>query len=248
MQRLAGKVAIVTGASSGIGEATAKALAGEGAKVVLAARRIERLREVEKKIADAGGEALAVEADVSGEEGVHRVLAAAQARFGRVDILINNAGVMLNSPLQSVATDDLRRMVDLNVMGLVYLSQAVLPLMKKQGSGHIVNISSVAARLSNPGSAVYAATKAAVNAFSESLRKEVLRDHIRVTVISPGVVATELADHIPDPATKKGFEDWMGSMTPLQAEDLAAAVLYVVTQPPHVAVNELLIRPTEQER
>jgi NADP-dependent 3-hydroxy acid dehydrogenase YdfG len=246
--RLKDKVAIVTGASSGIGEATAVALAGEGARVVAVARRGDRLRALVRRIAEAGGEALAVEADVAQEDGVHRMIEAARTSFGRIDILINNAGVMLNGPLEKVGSADFRRMVDLNLMGIVYACQAVLPLLREQGGGNIVNISSVASRIAGPGSAVYAATKAAVNVFSESLRKETFKDHIRVTVIEPGVVATELADHIPDPVTKKGFEELTSAMTPLQPEDLAAAILYAVTQPAHVAVNILVVRPTEQER
>ena len=248
LESLKGKVAIVTGASSGIGEATAAALAAEGARVVVNARRGDRLREHVRRISEAGGEALAVEADVAREDGVRRLIEAARERFGRVDILINNAGVMLNGPLEKVESADFRRMVDLNLMGIVYACQAVVPLMREQGGGNIVNISSVASRIAGPGSAVYAATKAAVNVFSEALRKETFKDHIRITVIEPGVVATELADHIPDAATKKGFEELTSAMTPLQPEDLAAAVLYAVTQPAHVAVNILVVRPTEQER
>lgn len=172
-----------------------------------------------------------------------------QAEFGgSIDILVNNAGVALVSAIDGANTEDWQRMINLNVLGLMYATHATLPLMKAQGGGHIVNISSTAGRVANPGVAVYSASKFAVGAFSESLRREVYRDNIRVTVIEPGVVATELSDRITDPTAKAQIKDWIASMNPLESTDIAAAILYAVTQPPHVSINEILIRPTQQEQ
>ena len=172
----------------------------------------------------------------------------AKDEYGRVDILVNNAGVMLLGPIDGANTEDWRRMVNTNLLGLMYATHAVLPIMKAQGGGHIVNISSTAGRIANATAGVYAATKFGVGAFSEALRKEVYQDKIRVTIIEPGATATELSDHITDVKTKTGIKEWVGSMTPLESEDIAAAIVYAVTQPPHVNVNEILVRPTEQER
>jgi NADP-dependent 3-hydroxy acid dehydrogenase YdfG len=246
--KLTSKVAIVTGASSGIGEATALALAAEGAMVAIAARRSDRLEALAKRITDQGGTALPITADVSDEAQVNDVVKQTQAKFGRVDILVNNAGVMLLGMIDGANTEDWRRMVNLNVLGLMYATHAVLPLMKAQGIGHIVNISSVAGRVANAGSGVYNATKWAVGAFSEALRKEVYQHNIRVTIIEPGLVATELPHHITDTAAKDRAADFYGSLKNLESEDIANAIAYAVTQPPHVNVNEILIRPTEQER
>ncbi|HEY9622100.1 MAG TPA: SDR family NAD(P)-dependent oxidoreductase [Crinalium sp.] len=246
--KLTSKVAIVTGASSGIGEATALALAAEGAMVAIAARRSDRLAALAKRITDQGGTALPITADVSDEAQVNDVVKQTQAKFGRVDILVNNAGVMLLGMIDGANTEDWRRMVNLNVLGLMYATHAVLPLMKAQGIGHIVNISSVAGRVANAGSGVYNATKWAVGAFSEALRKEVYQHNIRVTIIEPGLVATELPHHITDTAAKDRAADFYGSLKNLESEDIANAIAYAVTQPPHVNVNEILIRPTEQER
>jgi NADP-dependent 3-hydroxy acid dehydrogenase YdfG len=246
---LQGRVALVTGASSGIGEATALALAATGAKVAIAARRADRLEALAKRIAEARGEALVVAADVSLENDAKRVLGEVESRFGRLDILVNNAGVMLLSPVAEAEIADFRRMIEINLFGLMTLSRLALPIMKRGGAGHFVNISSVAGRVANPGSAGYAATKFGVGAFSESLRREVCRDKIRVTVIEPGAVATELADHVTNPGMKAAVAEMRKTITePLQSEDIAAAVLYAVTQHPRVNVNEILIRPTLQER
>jgi NADP-dependent 3-hydroxy acid dehydrogenase YdfG len=245
---LAGKTALVTGASSGIGEATAKALAGAGARVAVSARRADRLDALVKEIKDGGGEAYAVVADVADEDQARDMVVTANEHLGRLDILVNNAGVMLLGPIGQANTDDWRRMVQTNVMGLMYATHAVLPLMKAQGGGHIVNVSSVAGRTAREGSGVYNVTKWGVGAFSESLRQEVSRDKVRVTVIEPGAVKTELTDHITHEETKKQTQDWIGKMTPLESEDIAAAIVYAVTQPPRVNVNEILIRPTEQDR
>jgi len=244
--KLQGKVAIVTGASSGIGEATAVALAAEGAQVVLAARRGDRLEKLAQQIQASGGQALPIIADATDEAQIRQMVDKTKAELGRVDILVNNAGVMLLGPIDGADTEDWRRMVNINVLGLMYVTHAVLPLMKAQGEGHIVNISSVAGRTVSANVGVYNATKWGVCAFSEALRQEVYKDKIRVTVIEPGAVATELGDHITNPAAKERLKSWVSSMTPLESEDIAAAIVYAVTQPPRVNVNEILIRPTEQ--
>lgn len=244
--KLDGKVAIVTGASSGIGEATAVALAAEGAQVVLAARRGDRLEKLTQQIKTSGGQALPITTDITDEAQVRQMVNQAKTQLGRVDILVNNAGVMLLGPIDGADTEDWRRMVNINVLGLMYATHAVLPIMKAQGGGHIVNISSVAGRTVSANVGVYNATKWGVCAFSEALRQEVYKDKIRVTVIEPGAVATELADHITSPAVKEKLQSWVASMTPLESEDIAAGIVYAVTQPLRVNVNEILIRPTDQ--
>lgn len=247
-EALTGKVAVVTGASSGIGEATAAALAAQGASVAVSARRKDRLDALVSRIRDAGGKAQAFAADVADEAEANNLIKEARAAFGRLDILVNNAGVMLLGPINNADTEDWRRMMQTNVLGLMYATHAALPLMKAQGGGHIVNISSVAGRTARAGAGVYNASKWGVGAFSESLRQEVYKDHIRVTIIEPGAVATELTHHITNPDAKKQIQDFVSSMTPLESEDIAAAITYAVTQPPRVNVNEILIRPTDQER
>jgi NADP-dependent 3-hydroxy acid dehydrogenase YdfG len=244
--KLEGKVAIVTGASSGIGEATAVGLAAEGAQVVLAARRGDRLEKLAQDIAQQGGKALPVITDVTDEAQIRHMVGQVKAEFGRVDILVNNAGVMLLGPIDGADTEEWRRMININVLGLMYATHAVLPLMKEQGAGHIVNISSVAGRTASANVAVYNASKWAVCAFSEALRQEVSKEKIRVTVIEPGAVVTELADHITNAAVKERIQTWVSGMTPLESEDIAGAIVYAVTQPPRVNVNEILIRPTDQ--
>lgn len=244
---LAGKVAIVTGASSGIGEATASGLAAAGAKVAIAARRADRLKGLADRIEGAGGAALQVETDMTRTEDIARLVDATIAQWGRLDILVNNAGVMLLSPLAEARAEDLRHMVELNLTSLMELTRVALPHLKAS-RGHIVNISSVAGRVANPGASGYSATKFGVVAFSEAVRREVYADKVRVTVIEPGLVVTELGDHITNPGMKAGLEQRKAAMEGLQAEDIAAAVLYAVTQHPRVNVNEILIRPTDQER
>ena len=248
MSLLKDKVAIVTGASSGIGEATAIALAQQGAKVAIAARRSDRLEALAQKIQAIGGEVMSLTVDVTDESQVAELVSKTNAKWGQVDILVNNAGVMLLGMIDGANTEDWRRMMNINVLGLMYATHAVVPLMKAQGQGHIVNISSVAGRVANAGSGVYNATKWAVNAFSEALRKEVYKDNIRVTIVEPGLVATELPTHITNETAKAGAADFYGSVKNLESEDIAAAIVYATSQPPHVNVNEILIRPTEQER
>ena len=243
---LSGTVALVTGASSGIGEATALALAASGAKVALAARRTDRLDAVVKQIEEAGGEALALACDVTDEAQVNQTVQAVQEKWGRLDVLVNNAGIALLGPVLGADTSEWRRAFDINVLGLMYATHAALPLMKAQGRGHIINMSSVSGRVSFPGLSVYCATKWAVNGFSESLRQEVAADNIRVTLIEPGLVTTEINDRVTDEATKAMLDSYSGSMRVLDASDIAAAVVYAVSQPDHVSINEMLVRPTAQ--
>jgi len=245
---LRGKVALVTGASSGIGEATAYALASEGAYVVASARRPDRLDAVAKHIQDRDGQVMTIVSDVADEKQANDMVNKAAERWGRLDIVVNNAGVMLLGKIGGANTEDWRRMVGVNVLGLMYTTHAALPYLQRQKSGHIVNISSVAGRTARVGSGAYNATKWGVVAFSEALRQEVLEDNIRVTVIEPGAVATELSSHITDPDAKRETQDWVKSIHPLQAEDIANAIVYAVTQPQHVDINEMLIRPSQQAR
>ena len=244
--KLAGKVALVTGASSGIGEATALALAEHGATVALVARRKERLDELAGRIEGMGGKVAVIVSDLAQAGQGAEVVQQAVAALGRLDIVVNNAGVMLLGPVAGGDPSDLQRMMDLNVTALMHLSQAALETMKPQRSGHIVNISSVSGRGASPLSAGYSASKWAVGGFSEGLRQEAKQDRIRVTVIEPGVVATELTDHITHTQTKDAYEGRIKDMEALQSEDIAAAVIYAVTQPERVNVNELLIRPLDQ--
>ncbi len=247
MSSLAGKVAIVTGASSGIGEATAWALAQAGVKVALAARRKDRLGNLNKKIADHGGEAFIAQMDVTKPEEWQATVKHTLKKWGRVDILINNAGVMLLSYMDKLKVEEWLRMLDVNIKGVLLGIAAVLPLMREQKSGEIINISSDAATKVFPGSAVYSGTKAAVNWISEGLRAELAREKmpIRVTSIMPGAVATELASHITDQDVFTFFR----SHPPIEfmkAEDIAAAVLYALQQPLHVDINQILLRPSQQ--
>ncbi|TPN54129.1 SDR family NAD(P)-dependent oxidoreductase [Mesorhizobium sp. B1-1-7] len=244
---LMGKVALVTGASSGIGEATAAALAAAGAKVAVAARRADRLDMLVGRIEKAGGKALAIEADIAKSGDITAMVDKIVSEWSRLDILVNNAGVMLLSPAAEADLDDWRRMIELNLIGLMAATKAALPHLKA-AKGHVVNISSVAGRVANPGASAYAATKFGVVAFSESLRREVYVDKVRITVIEPGLVRTELGDHITNPAMKAGLDQRLATLEALTADDIANAILYAVSQPPRVNINEILIRPTDQER
>lgn len=241
MANLDGKVAVVTGASSGIGEALAK----EGTIVVIAARREERLQDLKQKIEDTGTRAMVVQCDVTDEEQSHELIRKANEEFGHVDILVNNAGVMLLSKVEKSLSNEWRQMFDVNVLGLLYVTDAAIKVMKEQGSGHIVNISSVAGRRSNPMTGVYSGTKYAVNAVSEALRGELVEDGIRVTIVEPGAVATELPDHISDDEAQDQVSG-ITNIETLEAEDIANAIVYATGQPQRVNVNEILIMPTEQ--
>ncbi|MEA2467411.1 MAG: hypothetical protein QOJ57_1537 [Thermoleophilaceae bacterium] len=249
MGALDGKVAAITGASSGIGEATALALASEGAAVALGARRVDRLEALAGRITHAGGQAAPIEVDVTDEGSATAFVERAHSELGGLDILVNNAGVMLLGPVEGADTEQWRTMVNVNLLGLLYCTHAALPLMRSAGSGHIVNLSSVAGRTANAGSAVYNLTKFGVGAFSEALRQEVSPAGIRTTIIEPGFVDTELQGHNEHPAVREAIEKMRESVPEvLQATDIAAGILYAVTQPQRVDVNEVLIRPTGQRR
>jgi len=244
---LTGRVAIVTGASSGIGEAVARTLAAEGASVVLVARRAERLEALAKEIDEAGGRAHPVPGDVAVRRDMEAVAAEALDRLGRIDVLVNNAGVMPLSPVEELRVDDWERMVDVNVKGVLFGIAAVLPTMLAQQGGHIVNVGSVAGRRPFPGGSVYSATKFAVRSLSWGLQLELSASHgIRITDVQPGVVATELLDHVPDAGRREGFEAAWAGKRKLHADDVARAVLYAVSSPDHVNINEILVRPTDQ--
>jgi len=244
---LGGKVVAVTGASSGIGEATALACAASGATVALAARRLDRIEEIAARIVADGGRALAVQADVGDEEQARGFIERAAAELGRLDVLINNAGVMLLGPIEGAPTEEWRRMIQVNLFGVLYCSHAALPVMRAQGSGHIVNVSSVAGRFARAGAGVYNMTKFGVGAFSEALRQEGVEAGIRVTVVEPGAVATELVVHN-RPEIIEGLSRQFGGVTPLQASDVAGAIVYAIGQPQNVSINEVLVRPSGQVR
>lgn len=240
----------ITGASSGIGAATAKILAQNGAKVVLSARRTEQLEQLSQEIERAGGQAMIKPLDVTNREAVAQ-LGEELETMGGVDILINNAGLMPLAPMLEGRVDEWEQMIDVNLKGLLYTIHAVLPGMAKRKHGHIVNLGSVAGRFAFKGGAVYCGTKFAVRAISDSLRQEAIEYGVRVTDIEPGAVATELTDSIKHEATKEAVTGKGGFYAPgadiLQAEDIANAILYVVSQPEHVNIGELLIRPRIQE-
>jgi clavulanate-9-aldehyde reducatase len=244
---LDGKVAAVTGASSGIGEATAVALAGAGAAVSLAARREDRISELAEKIGADGGKAVAIPTDVSKEDEARAFIEGTRDQLGRLDILVNNAGVMLLGPVWGADTEEWRRMVDVNVLGLLYCTHAALPIMGAGGGGHIVNVASTAGRIARMGAGVYNFTKFGVVGFTEALRQEALHANIKATVIEPGFVDTELQGHNTNPmvldATEKMREE-VGEV--LQAQDIADTILFVVSQPDRVSINEVLVRPTKQ--
>ena len=248
MAELSGKAVAVTGASSGIGEATALTLAKAGASVALGARRKDRIDELAARIEDEGGTAVALEVDVSDEAAARGFIEAAHERLGRLDTLVNNAGVMLLGPVEQADSEDWRTMINVNLLGLMYCTHAALPIMLGQESGDIVNISSVAGRFARAGNAVYAATKFGVGAFSEGLRNEITERGVRVTLIEPGFVDTELQSHNTGEVleTLEAMREHLRD--PLRAQDIANGILYAVSQPPNVSINEVLIRPTRQTR
>ncbi|HKG38223.1 MAG TPA: SDR family NAD(P)-dependent oxidoreductase [Conexibacter sp.] len=246
---LSGRVIAITGASSGIGEATALACAQAGASVALAARRADRIealaQRIEQEHAGAGVRAIAIPTDVGEEEQARAFVERAHAELGRLDGLINNAGVMLLGPIDGAPTDEWRRMIHVNLFGVLYCTHAALPLMRAQGSGDIVNVSSVAGRVARAGSGVYNLTKWGVNAFSEALRQECAGAGIRVTIVEPGAVVTELPGHNRPPILEQMMRRFEG-VVPMQAEDIANVILFALGQPPHVSLNELLVRPSNQ--
>ncbi|MDQ1683204.1 MAG: hypothetical protein QOC60_1208 [Frankiaceae bacterium] len=249
---LSGTVALVTGASSGIGEATALALAGEGATVVLAARRLDRLDTLVGKINADGGTALAVEADVTDPDQARAAVERAVSEYGRLDTLINNAGVMLLGPAVGAPLEQWEQMVRVNVLGVLYCTHAALPHLLAAADtdprrvADVVTVSSVAGRVPRNGSGVYNLTKHGVGAFSESLRQEITERHVRVGLVEPGVVETELVSHNLAPVRELLDKRFVG-LEKLQAQDIADAITFMVTRPRHMAVNELLVRPTDQQ-
>jgi NADP-dependent 3-hydroxy acid dehydrogenase YdfG len=248
---LEGTVALVTGASSGIGEATAEALARDGATVALAARRADRLEGVADRIRDAGGTALVIEADVTDHEQARAAVGRTASALGRLDILINNAGVMLLGPIVDAPLEEWQRMLDVNLAGLLYCAHAAIPHLlaaaedAARGVADMVNVSSVAGRVVRRGSGVYNLTKHGVGAFSESLRQEVASRHVRVSLIEPGAVATELSSHN-RPEIREQIGKRFAGVQRMEAADIAEAILFILTRPRHVAINEILIRPSEQ--
>lgn len=248
MGKLDGKVAVITGASSGIGEAIAYSLSKEGAKVVLGARRSDRLAEVAEKINNNhnSGAAIVLQTDVTNRDEVNRLIDKARSITGNIDILVNNAGIMLLGPMAERPVEEWRQMMEVNVMGVLYCIKAALPSFIGQESGYIVNISSVSGRRVTSTGAVYSGTKFALNAITDGLRQELTEHGVRIVAIEPGLVATELPDHIRDDEIRERLTT-MENFTKLTSEDIAEAVRYAVTQPDHVNVNEILIRPTDQK-
>jgi len=240
-----GKIVVITGASSGLGEATARHLCAQGASVVLGARRVDRIQSLAKELGSGGGKALAVETDVARREQVKRLVDAAIQTYGRIDVMINNAGLMPQSLLENLKVDEWDRMIDVNIKGVLYGIAAALPPMKQQKSGHMINVSSVAGHRVGPGSAVYAATKHAVLALSEGLRQEVKPYNIRTTVVSPGAVSTELPNSVTDPAVAERIHKLYEDVA-IPADSFARAVAFAISQPEDVDVNEILFRPTRQ--
>jgi NADP-dependent 3-hydroxy acid dehydrogenase YdfG len=246
-EELSGKVVAVTGASSGIGEATALACAWAGAAVSLGARRLDRIEELARRIKNEGGRALAIETDVGEEDQANAFVIRTKEELGRLDVLVNNAGVMLLGPIENAPTEEWRRMIHVNVFGVLYCTHAALPIMREQGSGHIVNVSSVAGRVARAGAGVYNLTKFGVGALSEALRQETAPAGIRVTLIEPGATATELASHNREEVLRQIQQDF-DRASRMDAGDIANAILYAITAPDNVSLNEVLIRPTSQVR
>ena len=239
-------VIVITGASSGMGEAAARQLAAEGARVVLGARRTDRIEALAAEINSEGGEALAVSTDVTDRAQVKHLVDTAVGTHGRIDVLINNAGIMPLSPFDRLKVDEWDQMIDVNLKGVLYGIAAALPHMKEQKSGHVINLSSVAGHKVFGGSAVYSATKSGVRALSEGLRQEVKPYNIRTTIISPGAVKTELLDHISEPDVQQANREFVGEVG-VPADSFARVVAFVISQPEGLDTNEVLFRPTSQE-
>ncbi len=246
MDNIKGKVIVITGASSGLGEAAAKLLSKQGASVVLAARRSEKIKSLADEINKDGGKAVAVTTDVTVSDQVKKLVDTAVEKFNRIDVIINNAGLMQQSPLESLKIDEWNNMIDINIKGVLYGIAAALPYMKKQKSGHIINVSSVAGHTVRAGGAIYSATKHAVRVISEGLRQEVKPYNMRTTIISPGAVDTELPDHITHEASADGIQGFYKEYA-IPAESFARAVAFAISQPEDMDVNEILYRPTAQQ-
>lgn len=248
---LQGTVALITGASSGIGEATARALAARGAKVAVAARRLERLERLASEIGGKGHTALAIQSDITDRKQAIAAVDRTVDELGRLDVLVNNAGQMLLGPIEDAPTEEWERMIDLNLKGLINTTHAALPHLlaaaagSERGCADVVNISSVAGRLARAGSGVYNLTKHGVGAFSESFRQEFASRRVRSTLVEPGAVATELTDHIRE-GVREQVRERFADIEVLEPEDIADAIAYAVTRPAHACVNEILVRPTEQ--
>ncbi len=241
-----GKVIVITGASSGLGEAAARHLSAQGAIVVLGARRADRIRSLEGELNNKGGKALALATDVTKHEQVKALVDAAVQTYGRIDVLINNAGLMPQSPLDRLRLDEWSQMIDVNIKGVLYGIAAALPYMQQQKSGHIINVSSVAGHKVRAGGAVYAATKHAVRVISEGLRQEVKPYNLRTTIISPGAVDTELPNTISEPDVARGMQQYYKDYA-IPADSFARAVAFAISQSEEVDINEILYRPTKQE-
>lgn len=240
------KVVVITGASSGLGEAAARRLAADGARVVLGARRTDRIETLAAEITGKGGEALAVTTDVTDRAQVERLIDAAVETYGRIDVILNNAGVMPLAPLERLKFDEWDQMIDVNLKGVLYGIAAALPHMKRQEGGHVINVSSVYGHKVAPAAAVYCATKFAVRALSEGLRQEVTPYNIRTTVISPGAVATELLEHISEEDIAEQTQEVVDGMA-ISPDAFARIVAFAISQPENVDVNEIVFRPTSQE-
>jgi NADP-dependent 3-hydroxy acid dehydrogenase YdfG len=242
---IAGKVVVITGASSGLGEATARLLSAQGAGVVLGARRADRLQSLASELTGRGGKALAVTTDVTRRDQVKKLVDAAVQTFGRIDAMINNAGIMPRAPLERLTIDDWERTIDINIKGVLYGIAAALPHMKQQKAGHMIFVSSVAGHKVGPDFAVYAASKFAVRVLAEGPRQEVKPYNIRTTVISPGAVATELPNSVTEPDLAQGIRKFYDAFA-IPAESFAQAVAFAMSQPEEIDVNEILFRPTRQ--
>jgi NADP-dependent 3-hydroxy acid dehydrogenase YdfG len=245
-ENIKGKVVVITGASSGMGEAAAKHLSKLGAMVVLGARRTDRIEKLAKEIQESGGKALAIAADVTQRDQVKKLVDTAVEKFGRVDVLLNNAGIMPLSPMDRLNVDEWDNMVDVNIKGVLNGIAAVLPHMKNQKSGHIINTASVAGHKIFSGSAVYSATKFAVRALSEGLRMDVKPYNIRTTIVSPGAVKTELLDHISEADVQQANKDYVGAVG-ISPDSFARVVSFALSQPEDMDINEIIFRPTAQE-
>jgi len=246
VNNISGKVIVITGASSGLGEATARHLSACGASVVLGARRVDRLKSLAGELNAAGGKALALETDVTRLDQMKRLVDTAVQTCGRIDVMINNAGLMPQSLLERLKIDEWDRMIDVNIKGVLYGIAAALPYMQQQKSGHFINVSSVAGHKVRPGGTVYSATKHAVRVISEGLRQEVKPYNIRTTIISPGAVDTELPNTITDPLVAENMRKFYDEYA-IPPDSFAQAVAFVMSQPPNVDINEILYRPTRQE-